>query len=744
MLLEQKSLFAKLLANENIDIQYVNTNTAFFDLETRTLGIPPWNDEETYDLLLGHEVSHALHTPYEEWNEQVIKGDLKKSLVNIVEDVRIERLIQKRYPGLVRDFRQGYRAMLAKNIFKLGDQRHFTAKDKGFLDRLNLKAKCGSAITVEFSTEEQELFDACFETETFQDVLDLSRKITEFVKKNAEEEIHIIVAAMFDKADDCDDDPGDEDFDGEPLDTSGASQPSDEKDDGEETSDDDTVASTPTSAKRTQDLTPEDIEKAFKASEDGEDENGGIDSADSQSIDRLNENSGAEVGDGAFQKPPATLNEKAGAKFDELLEKKLEKELTAETQETMDEEVQKQLLVKAPRYGTRAPLCKPLSKATREKLIVKQNPKDFRISDQDREVYTKFLEINKDTIANMVREFEIRKKAAAYKKAKIVKKGSLNVNKLYRYKFDDELFVRGMKLPNGKSHGMCMLIDASGSMGGVIDRVVRQTIQLVIFCQKVGIPFAVYSFTTSGYLSMREIARRGTTKAGELITDHVLIKEWLSSEMKAEDIRKMATYMLTDKITGGGTPLVESLIALQPVIKNIKDSKKLDRMNFVVLTDGAGGIPSVMSHDGSTYGNIHRMQLDRNTTYIADPSHYYDRRFGDMGVVENVLNWYRKSGAADRITHFFLMDHNLWKYAGLERVRYKNQSKLAPAIRHNVGGYDTKIMIHTRSNALSGQSGQLHIDEHARKKQIIDAFKEHAGSARKNRVITQSFIEGIS
>ena len=43
-LADRKSLLAKLLAAENINIQHTKTKTAYFDLKSRTLNCPIWED----------------------------------------------------------------------------------------------------------------------------------------------------------------------------------------------------------------------------------------------------------------------------------------------------------------------------------------------------------------------------------------------------------------------------------------------------------------------------------------------------------------------------------------------------------------------------------------------------------------------------------------------------------------------------------------------------------------------------
>ena len=44
-------------------------------------------------MLIAHECAHALYTPYEEW-EGITDKELR-SYVNVIEDTRIDKLIQK-------------------------------------------------------------------------------------------------------------------------------------------------------------------------------------------------------------------------------------------------------------------------------------------------------------------------------------------------------------------------------------------------------------------------------------------------------------------------------------------------------------------------------------------------------------------------------------------------------------------------------------------------------------------------
>ncbi len=64
-----KSTLARLLATENISVVHQQIPTACFNLKNRTLSLPLWStvDGSLYDMLVGHEVSHALHTVADEW-----------------------------------------------------------------------------------------------------------------------------------------------------------------------------------------------------------------------------------------------------------------------------------------------------------------------------------------------------------------------------------------------------------------------------------------------------------------------------------------------------------------------------------------------------------------------------------------------------------------------------------------------------------------------------------------------------
>ena len=107
--LDVKGTLAKLIATENIIIQHNKVKTASFDVKNRVLTLPIFKEQkgDVYDMLIAHECAHALWTPYEEWSSICDDQELR-AYVNVLEDTRIDKLIQNKYPGVVRNYQNGF------------------------------------------------------------------------------------------------------------------------------------------------------------------------------------------------------------------------------------------------------------------------------------------------------------------------------------------------------------------------------------------------------------------------------------------------------------------------------------------------------------------------------------------------------------------------------------------------------------------------------------------------------------
>ena len=173
------------MATEDITVQHsASAETAAFDTESRTLILPVWEDMDNsvYDMLVGHEVSHALHTPMEGWQDFIGDGPgarMRHMFCNVVEDARIERLIKDKFPGLRRDFASAYKNLHDRDLFEIAGRTLDT--NLPLIDRLNLHFKLGlfGLVQIPFTADEQQYVTRMDETTTFEEVIELARELYE-------------------------------------------------------------------------------------------------------------------------------------------------------------------------------------------------------------------------------------------------------------------------------------------------------------------------------------------------------------------------------------------------------------------------------------------------------------------------------------------------------------------------------------------------------------------------------------
>ena len=132
---EAKSYLAKLLATENLTVEHRKVETAYFDLANRLLVVPIWKEmnNDILDMLLAHEIGHALYTPQDEWTAAVESKVAPHSYLNIVEDARIEKLIKRKYPGLSQSFIKGYRDLIKNDKLFFKDDKFSRTEYEKFL-----------------------------------------------------------------------------------------------------------------------------------------------------------------------------------------------------------------------------------------------------------------------------------------------------------------------------------------------------------------------------------------------------------------------------------------------------------------------------------------------------------------------------------------------------------------------------------------------------------------------------------
>jgi hypothetical protein len=183
---QSQDMLARLLATENIDVVRGRVRTAMFDILNRRLILPRWKEMSSTveEMLMLHEVGHALFTGQEAYG---VVFDTKKHLktyANVIEDVRIEKKMKERYPGSRKSFNIGYRELNERDFFgvKTRDLSQLL-----LIDRINLYYKVGFNCGVKFTSEEQLFLRRVDLCNTEDDVIKLAEEIYEYSKASHEE-----------------------------------------------------------------------------------------------------------------------------------------------------------------------------------------------------------------------------------------------------------------------------------------------------------------------------------------------------------------------------------------------------------------------------------------------------------------------------------------------------------------------------------------------------------------------------
>lgn len=608
-----KSMLAKLLAGENINVVHKRIATAMFDLKTRTLYLPIWEnmDGELYDLLGGHEVGHALFTPPEGWHDAIHDENGKligkfKDVLNICEDARIEKMIKRTYPGLSKSFVSGYKTLFERDFF--GIKRLNDYSKLNILDRINLYAKCGSFLIVPFSDEEREILREVESTETWEQVVVVSTKLFERAKQEQDDKLNSLedlteeLLRQFDE----------EETQGLDLSDDGEELPIPQRE-GEEDSEEEKV---PTDADASTDEESEEEESAEgKGGDDDsepeeetdEDANASGDSDEGEKEDSTEEPKSGEkdAGEEGETPDPESITDK---KFRER-----ERELIADGVEVYTYNLPKPMLDKIiiPNRVWTDNFYDQLAAA--QKLAGKNDPIIATSA-------KRFAEKNNRYINLLVKEFEMRKNARQYARTTVAKTGELDMSKLHTYKFSNDLFKKISVVEKGKSHGMIMYVDMSGSMSDVFGSTMEQTLVLAAFCRKVNIPFDVYGFCDRADFPQRMISKKKLAygfvgqkfqklndDAYEICSPGFHLVHFISSQLQGNHYRRafeaMAmvamnwksrmyprTYLDWDQmgLALGGTPFTHTVMASRPMIERFKAENKVDITNVIYLTDGDG------------------------------------------------------------------------------------------------------------------------------------------------------------
>ena len=699
---------AKLLATENITVIRGNVSTASFDILNRRLLLPRWKEMTLVieEMLMLHEVGHALLTTHEKYGVVFSEKKHLKDYANVIEDVRIERKMKERYPGSRKSFNTGYRELNERDFFGVTKQNLDTLL---LIDKINLYFKVGFNCGVKFSPIEYAFIRKTDLCKTEDDVLELAQEIFDFSKGQKQAELNNRIPLQFEpelrSEDDNEYDEGDD------------------MDDDEESSMYDNYA----------------------------DDDGEEDKEDKKQNQR---------GNGSYSKAPQQ------SEHEQEKEVK-DEELASSTYQTFNDKVD-QLADESLRIEYFE--CAFESKYDRKIVIPYKECLEGltrNISDSKKNAIHKFKGTNSQVVSYLVKEFEMKKSATAYKRAKVAKLGQLDSNKLYAYKLKDDLFKQIMQVKDGKKHGMIFMLDWSGSMMDYIDETIEQVINLAMFCQRIQIPYQVFAFTDGyGETNANVYDKHIHNPKGVANNISFNLLELFSHKMTNVEFNRMLECMLNrpysqDRFGLNGTPLNEALLFMTDYVGEFIKANQVEKMSFITLTDGEGGQLYSQTNritNGASYDNFTGKRI-KIKSYMRDQVTKKDYELEPNSAAQTamLLDIIRDRYEINSVAFFLMrptyrdtlsfiknnfgdaMNSNLANSL-LDKIS-TDMRKNKYCILKNVPGRDEFYLLNAKSKI---EDEDLKVDDTMNSGQLSRALGKVFNTKKNSRVVLSRFVEMVA
>ena len=807
--IDYRAQLARLLASENITIEHdASAPTAAFDIKNRVLILPTWKDisKEVYDLLVLHEVGHALYTPLEGWHNAVTsEGPEFKSYLNVLEDARIEKKIKRKYPGGRRSFMQGYADLLNRDFFGLKDR---DINSFGFIDRINMYFKAGSLLDIEFTDAEKVWVGRIAKAETWSEVEKIARELWDSAKEEAETDRGGMIdvnpgdsdddddgdeeGESFAPSDDSDDDDNDDsDGDGEsPFgddDPDGESDTDGESPDGSGAPDEDADdASDGGSGDSDDSETSEETDKDNKGTAKGDDAaNSDPDSDDAAGSGDM---AARGSGEGESEGKPFSETDKAWRDNEDSLVDKSADNVVYVTLADDDAYNMDGIIISHDEIWTKmlkAQVAKANDSGGERSQMMAEAMANAK-SDLSR-----FKNGNSKVINYMAKEFEMKKAAEASARAATSRTGVLDTNRLHSYKWNEDVFKKVTSIPEGKNHGLVLFMDWSGSMSSNMFGSIEQILTIMMFCKKVNIPCDVYAFTdgarsyhyrndddtgalppkmrddrikvgdydlSGDYFNLMHLASTHVkvSKYNEMLLGLIMLRGFFNHEgLRASD-DSVHYFQMPRMMHLHGTPLNECIATAIPVVNKFRADHKLQIVNTVFLTDGEGyGLSDVRHADGSTGRPAPgRVILRDRKTHKEFSAGYYSE-------MHHLMEMFRlRTGS--KIVNFYITAPQMgafkreWR-AARTGSRYADGAAEAESaawkaakedggveVEGQINGWDALYFILGGASMAIQDEGLSKDLVGAKKASLKKAFAKAAIGKLRNRVLLRSFIELIA
>jgi hypothetical protein len=614
----------------------------------------------------------------------------------------------------------GLRASFIKGYRELFDREFFCPKHKdvnemNLIDRINLHFKLGVSKNIKFTPDEAKFVQMADETKTYDDVLDVAKQIQEFMREQQKEQLE------------------------EALNQA----------------------------------------KNDKSNSDDSDDFDNLDHSESDSYEN-------------FDGDPQKAREKhIKEKFEDELEAQTDLNFSENQQELFDKKSDKIGYVNIPEfpvddltidfrrlwetYRVSINVIRAQQGASYEWTLFRTNG----TPDKKMAAYKKVRTETNKVVSYLTKEFELRKNAEQLKRSSTAKTGDLNMSKIYSYGFNEDLFKKVTVMPNGKSHGLVMFIDWSGSMHTHLNNTVKQLLALTLFCKKVNIPFEVYAFSTEAY-KITDFGKKTNPNSETFFRDtnwspfkqylknkDLNINEFglmnvLSSRMTANEFTFAASelWYIASQYSGASiplwmrlssTPMNEAIISAMTIVPEFQKKYKLQIVNTVFLTDGdADHVRGYWLNDPIDNKLKHESFYYLPKLVIRDTKNF--REYRSNRKVTSALLSALKVRTGCNIVGFYLLSSREFKREALNKnwTPYYLLNEFGAAFKKNkhavvkTEGFDEYYILLSDNKVSDDDEDDFEINPTASIKSMSKVFSKYVGGQVSSRVVLNRFIGMIA
>ena len=386
-------------------------------------------------------------------------------------------------------------------------------------------------------------------------------------------------------------------------------------------------------------------------------------------------------------------------------------------------------------------------------------------------LFTKMRTKNVSVVDYLCKEFEQRKAADQYIRAKEAKSGVINPNKLHSYKMVDDIFRKVTVNPDAKNHGIVIMVDFSGSMRSNMLGTIEQLLTIVMFCRKTGIAHRVYGFSDGwDYDSYKNIVPSATGRTTIIPDTNMRLVELFHEKMTTNDFRIMTEGLLTTFMTEGllttytdhnnygyirafqlnTTPLNGALLLARNILADFKIKTRSQIVSLTLLTDGVSNPGYMMNPAGeglqmfSTYGKSIIRDIKTGKTHSVQSN-----------LTEKLVKIIREDGY--EVTNFFItnkydsrrvinryVSYNTVKQSS-EQLRKEFNSNGSIALPEYEGFSEYYMLSGGKDlQTADDEDFEFEVKENATTRQIAKAFTNARKDRMGSRVVLQRFAKKIA